>query len=207
MFDSLCIQNYSRLYILSHPKITVTKLSFLWIKIPSYIAGNSASYGWEVTGPCNHCWKLWVHLNITDTQNECPACSIETVRSQDVNLSLYLFHPFRRWECHSWDSTKGGSCFSSIKLQGQGSPRHWKQFGLCFHGGHTSAFRIPLFKAFIEDISAIMHNFYSSWHFLELVTYGLVSVALCGSLWIKPSSVPGVKWEGQRSRENYILVL
>lgn len=53
----------------------------------------------------------------------CPAYSTETVHKKDVNSSLYLFHPFRRWERHSWDFAKESSGFSSIKLQGQGSPR------------------------------------------------------------------------------------
>lgn len=48
LVDALCD---SRLSILSHPKITVSKLSFLWIRIPSYIAGKSASCDEEATGP------------------------------------------------------------------------------------------------------------------------------------------------------------
>lgn len=109
LVDPLCIQNDSRLCILSHPKITMDKLSFLWIKIPSYIAGKSAPCGWEVTGPYNHCRELRVHLNITDTQiwwrNFLP-CPVYRNSAQGVISSLHLFHPFSRRECHSWDSAK-----------------------------------------------------------------------------------------------------
>lgn len=66
LVDALCD---SRLCILSQPKIKkfVSKLSFLLIRTPSYIAGKPPM-GKKLLGHTNHCRKLRALLSITDTQ-------------------------------------------------------------------------------------------------------------------------------------------